>query len=251
MDEGLVGLVDRGIALGPARLRDVEGFTHIDKDKSCTLFTPPALSPLSVDTLSGFVKLLEVGFEAFDPTKTLVHVEDFNQVHLISISSDKWGRRQKFVVAQAPNPERKFSFNSFMGQEEFNIALRSMFVQDDSLDALVALAGNIAKISEVKQEDDGFSQSMSMKDGQHLVKTQTVKPRVTLKPFRTFLEVDQPEGDYIFRVKFDERAGNTCALFEADAGRWKITAMDTIAAWLRQQISTSPVTEINNLPVIA
>ncbi|GGA80883.1 hypothetical protein GCM10011507_35130 [Edaphobacter acidisoli] len=115
----------------------------------------------------------------------------------------------------------------------------------------MSLAGNIAKIAELRQEDDGFSQNVAVKSGTHLVKTQTLKPRVTLKPFRTFLEVEQPDGDYIFRVQSDEQKGNLCALIEADAGRWKLTAMETIKAWLMQRLHTSDVTELGNLPVVA
>lgn len=41
------------------------------------------------------------------------------------------------------------------------------------------------------------------------------------------------------------------ALFQADAGRWKLTAMQTVKAWLAQQIKTSSVDAINGMAVIA
>jgi hypothetical protein len=251
MNEGSVDLLNRGLELAPAVLLEVEGFTHIDKDKTVSLWTPPTFSVLTIGTLSGFVKLLEAGFEGFDPSKCLVQVEGFDSVTLMQTVSDKWGRRSRYVRATAPKPERNFKFNEYIGQEEFNIALRSMFVQDDELNSLVTLAGNIAKQSELKQEDDGFSQSVSAKAGVTLVKTVTIKPRVTLKPFRTFLEVDQPAGDYIFRVRSMEDRGNLCALFEADGGAWKLEAMDTIQVWLQQQMKTSSVEALHTVPVIA
>lgn len=251
MDDLTVPVIDRLISLAPARLLDVEGFTYIDKDRTCALFTPPVPSPLGVMTLSGFVALLEAGIESFHQTPCLVHVEAFNQVQLMAVISDKFGRRQTFVTAIASKPERNFMFNQYHPQEEFNIALRSMFVQDDALHQLVALAGNIAANAEVKQEDDGFSQNVSAKAGVYMLATVTAKPRVTLKPFRTFFEVDQPAGEYIFRVKRDEAKGILCALFEADAGRWKLEAMDNIKLWLQQQLGTSGVTALNTLPVVA
>jgi hypothetical protein len=251
MNELNVATIDRVIELAPAKNLMVEGFTHIDKDKSVKLFMPPTPDPIEIDTLTGFVNLAEIGFEGFDATKTLIHVEAFDEVHLVSTASDKYGRRRKYVIARAPKPERTFTFNSYMSQELFNINLRSMFVQTPDLDELVAVAGNIAKVSELKQEDDGFSQSVSAKNGQVMVKTVTLKPRVTLKPFRTFLEVEQPSGDYIFRVQYDEMKGNTCALFEADAGRWKLTAMNTIKDYLTNAVRGSVVQAVNNIPVIA
>jgi hypothetical protein len=246
-----VAVIDRAIELAPAKIIDVQGFTHIDKDKNCTLFTPPVPKAIQVDTLSGFVGLLELGFEEFDPARCLVHVAAHNKVKLVASASDKYGQRQTWVVAESPAPEREFQFNTYIPQEEFNIALRTMFVQDDELDSLVQLCGNIAKQTEVRQEDDGFSQTVTAKSGSHLVKNETIKPRITLKPFRTFLEVEQPAGDYILRVQRSEQRGNLLALFQADAGRWKLTAMETVSTWLQQQIKTSAVEQIRNLPVIA
>ena len=250
MDNVNVATIDRILSLAPAEVLVVGGFEHIDKDETCTLFTPPMLTTLAVSTLSGFVQMLENKVEGFDPKSSLVWVSNHDKVFLIAEKSDKFGRRLHYLVAEAPKPEREFRFNQFMPSEEFNIALRSMFVQDAELDALVRLAGNIAKESELRQEDDGFGQKVSVKSGVHMVETVTIKPRVTLKPFRTFLEVEQPAGDFIFRVKSPEGVGNHCALFEADAGRWKLTAQQNIAGWLEQRIKTSLVEEINNLQVI-
>lgn len=251
MSEGFVELIDRGIELAPARLLDVEGFTHIDKDNTVTVFKPPVPVAIEVHTLTGFVALLEQGFEGFDPAACLIHVEAFNEVELIAKSSDKHGRRQTYVRSTPLKPDREFKFNTFIPQEDFNIALRTMFTETPELNDLVKLAGNIALKAEVGQEDDGFSQSVTAKAGVHMVGTVVVKPRVTLKPIRTFLEVEQPDGDFIFRVKHDPSAGNTCALFEADGGRWRLAAMSIISKWLSQYVSTSQVDAINNIPVIA
>ena len=77
------------------------------------------------------------------------------------------------------------------------------------------------------------------------------KSRVTLQPFRTFLEVQQPNGDFIFRVRHEEGKGNLCALFEADAGMWKLAAMDSIKSWLTNALRGSAVEGLNSIPVIA
>ncbi len=251
MEEILVPVIDRVIELQPARLLDVGGFTYIDKDKSVTLFQPPMPSLLPVSTLSGFASLMEAGFEGFAAANVFVHVTSETLVELLATRSDDYGRREKLARALALKPERSFDFGTYMPQENFNIALRTMFVQDAELDALVQLAGNIAKQTEVKQEDDGFSQRVTAKGGVHLVRDVTVKPRVTLRPFRTFLEVQQPAGDYIFRVRHDEAKGNLCALFEADGGYWKLTAMNTIRDWLANRLKGSTVTGLGDIPVIA
>ena len=243
--------IDLVLGLAPAKVLTLDGYSYIDKDRRTELFVPPTSKTLPIHTLSGFVKLLEIGFDGYVPAATFVLVSAYDTVELVSTGSDIYGRRKVFATAIAPKPERTFTFNTYMVQEQFNIALRSMFVQDDVLDALAKLAGNISKETEVRQEDDGFSQSVTAKAGTFLKQEVTVKPRVTLKPFRTFLEVDQPAGDFIFRVRHREGAGNECALFEADAGAWKLAAMTTIQAWLKQQITTSDNDAIRNLSVLA
>ena len=52
-----------------------------------------------------------------------------------------------------------------------------------------------------------------------------IKPRVMLRPFRTFLEVEQPESEFLLRVDPDEGIG----FFEADGGIWKLEAKKNIA----------------------
>lgn len=59
---------------------------------------------------------------------------------------------------------------------------------------------------------------------------------VRLKPYRTFTEVDQPESDFVFRMKEDKYDGVQCALFEADGGAWKLHAMESIQEYLEEQL---------------
>ena len=249
-----VPVIDRVIELQPARLLDVDGFPYIDKGNIVAMFKPPIATTLEVHTLSGFVGMLEGDVEAFASElypNIAVQVEAYDEVALIATDSDKYGRRFKPVVAKALKPEKQFAFNQYMAQEEFVIALSSLFVQTESLLALAQVAGNLAKETEIRQEDDGFTQRVTAKDGVVRLKEITVKPRVTLQPFRTFLEVDQPEGEYIFRVQHDERRGNLCALFEADGGLWKLKAMDILSSWLKNQLAGSTNVVVNGLKVIA
>jgi hypothetical protein len=61
-----------------------------------------------------------------------------------------------------------------------------------------------------------------------------LKSRVTLAPFRTFTEVEQPASDFIFRAKqMKPDSLPQLALFEADGGKWRLAAIENIAAFLR------------------
>jgi len=61
---------------------------------------------------------------------------------------------------------------------------------------------------------------------------------VVLRPYRTFLEIEQPASAFVFRLRRG-REGElpTCALFEADGGRWKLEAIERIRDYLKEQLS--------------
>lgn len=68
-------------------------------------------------------------------------------------------------------------------------------------------------------------------------KEQCIVPNpVYLQPFRTFVEVDQPESAFVFRMRDDGRDGVQCAIFEADGGAWKNEAMENIKVYLQAQL---------------
>lgn len=69
---------------------------------------------------------------------------------------------------------------------------------------------------------------------------------VKLKPYRTFLEVDQPVSEFIFRMKQDKYDGVLCALFEADGGAWKMEATERIKKYLESELK-----EYDNFTVIS
>jgi hypothetical protein len=73
--------------------------------------------------------------------------------------------------------------------------------------------------------DNGVTQTVEARQGVALNAMVEIKPRVMLRPFRTFLEVEQPESEFLLRVDPDEGIG----FFEADGGIWKLEAKKNIA----------------------
>ena len=72
---------------------------------------------------------------------------------------------------------------------------------------------------------EGVTQTVEARQGVALNALIEIKPRVMLRPFRTFLEVEQPESEFLLRVDPDEGIG----FFEADGGIWKLEAKKNIA----------------------
>jgi hypothetical protein len=167
---------------------------------------------------------------------------------LVQRKGDSYGRRTAHVTASLTEGVTTFPyFNRFGAQEDFIIGLQSHFQSSPDLSGLLDLASHITGKETVKQVDSGITQEVTVQRGTAFKETVEVKARVSLKPFRTFRELDQPASEFIFRVK----DGAQLALFEADGGAWKIAAVGLIADWLKNRINTSPIAELATLPIIS
>ena len=60
-----------------------------------------------------------------------------------------------------------------------------------------------------------------------------VRPYVNMQPFRTFLEVEQPESVFLLRLDGNGNVG----LFEADGGVWKLEDTRNISAYFEQKLA--------------
>lgn len=49
--------------------------------------------------------------------------------------------------------------------------------------------------------------------------------------------MEQPESQFVFRMKEDKYDGVQCALFEADGGAWRLNAMANIKAYLAHELN--------------
>lgn len=194
---------------------------------SLTLLKHPTPAPLVIRSLSGFVEYLKSQYDA--PGKLMIHVESPTKVSAFSSFNDD-SVRSTFAVADALLPSIRF--DSFMDVETFNIMLQSLFVPSDARASLLKIVGNVKEENVQNTGDDGVAQQITAKTGVATVATVTVPNPVTLLPYRTFVEVQQPQSLFVFRM----RSGPTAALIEADGGAWKVEAMDTIKAYLEKEL---------------
>lgn len=69
-------------------------------------------------------------------------------------------------------------------------------------------------------EDNGVTQSVTVRQGIALKDSTVIKPIVKLRPYRSFAETEQVESEYLLRVDPNGKIG----LFEADGGMWQLGA---------------------------
>lgn len=185
--------------------------------------------PFQINTLSGFVKYIKANLDRKD-LSLIVHVKDEGTVYLNGLLEVD-GSRETLAVAQAITPQ--FYFDHFMNMEEFNISLQSKFVSNEDRQILLQVVGNISEENVKNTGDDGVSQAVTINQGVASKADVKVPNPVKLAPYRTFLEVEQPESQFIFRMKDGPRG----AIFEADGGAWRNQAIVNIREYLNEQLS--------------
>ncbi len=226
-------MIEKILSLAPPTKVQIEDRTYYNQPLIAV--KEPIADEESVSTLTGFVDLLEFPINDYDKTECYVNVESHARVTLQENICDLWGKRHQHLVAELPSDMGKFSYGQYMGQEAFIVGLMSLFVDTADRNDLVKQVSSIAGRDVNLSEDDGVSQTVTVKSGMALMSTETVKRIVSLAPYRTFREIEQPASPFIFRVKKTDD-GPMLALFEADGGKWRLDAVQAIKTWLSQKV---------------
>ena len=131
--------------------------------------------------------------------------------------------------AEADVPGLRTGFRS---REVALIELRSLFIPNEGTAYLLDLLSRMTDENSVSTKDNGVTQTVEARQGVALNALVEVKPRIQLQPFRTFLEVPQPESEFLLRVDPNEGIG----FFEADGGVWKLEAKRNIADYFEKNL---------------
>ena len=116
--------------------------------------------------------------------------------------------------------------------EEMQIALRTRFQETQDTPYVQKLLSEISTGAKITFNDNGVATTIVTKKGIDLQANETIRPIVSLRPYRTFQEVDQPES--VFLIRINERGIST---IEADGGMWKLKARETVKAFLEERLA--------------
>lgn len=229
----LKSLFEYVVGLSKANMVNIDGTVFTDKP----LHLPelPAIETLHTDNLSSIVNFIKNACDADlqyldDTVQKIIHVEDAGKVNLYSSVCNEYMDRQKFMTASWAG--NKFPFGQFMDAEKFNILLQTCFMETDDLKVIQQVVGNLRDEAVQNYGDDGISQSVTIRTGIATVGQVRVPSPAKLRPYRTFLEVEQPASLFILRM----REGGQCALFEADGGLWRETARKNIRNYFEYEL---------------
>ena len=134
----------------------------------------------------------------------------------------------------------RFEYGREYDQEAFLVSMQACFAPSDDREAVTILASNIVNTQEATFSDDGISQQAVIKTGITKKENALVPNPVKLIPYRTFLEVQQPESEFVFRISEGRGGAPVFKLVAADGGRWEAVAVDNVKSYLVEALADIP-----------
>ncbi|CUP51040.1 hypothetical protein [Enterocloster clostridioformis] len=223
------------VGLKTAEVLDINGGKYVDKNVQ-RVDKEIRASAIQMNTLTSLVDYLKAGVDSMADKMLVQVVSPMKVIVLSMLDADR--KREELVDVKAMIPD--FEYGRYMGNERFIIALQSKFIANDDRALLLQFAGTVKDESIAQYGDDGVTQKATIKTGITSVGDAVVPNPVKLRPFRTFIEVEQPESAFVFRMRQAEGHGVECAIFEADGGAWKNAAMKSIKEYLQYELAELP-----------
>ncbi|MEA4933680.1 MAG: hypothetical protein VB071_08935, partial [Lawsonibacter sp.] len=168
---------------------DIHGDVYSDKE--LVRIAPHVAHPsrIGVTGLDSVVKLVKNELDMFDNLPLFIRVDGARKVSVFSTYDDELDR-DSLYEATCDVPDFREGFRDY---EQAVIELRSKFAPGEGVNYLLDLLSRVSKENGVTTNDNGVSQTVEARTGVSLKQMVAVKPRVSLCPYRTFLEVAQPE----------------------------------------------------------
>ena len=216
--------IDRILELQrPPTFEDCEGVQR--RYRTNEVLSPTEIPPTEGSTLDGAIAAAE-GYRCIQCSMDKVIVFGFEHYNNRTFRHD--------VHVAKPILPDNFRFGYSMDIEGFIINTADFFVRDDNYKQMIAAIFCITDVQEQVIDDDGISQTVTYKSRVGRKGEGKIEPFVTLRAYRTFREVEQPEATYLLRIG-KGREGPTITLHEASGYDWKIKCTDAVYNYIRER----------------
>jgi hypothetical protein len=198
----------------------------------------PELKAINCYSLTQFVNAVKAYVQSKGEElkgKVLVNVINYNELeaHLDVVNENK-----AYDMIAESDFQGKCDFDDVSdprGQDEFFITVMKQFQDTTQREELLKLCSSLKAEKIATSDDDGVSQTASVKAGVHLSSKIEVKNNWVLKAQITFPEVEQPEVPYFLRLHQSREETPRLALYERDGGKWKVELTKTVRDHLVQK----------------
>ena len=218
------------VSLAENKTYTINGKTYSDHDLKRIEEPDFRRSGVEFGSLDAIVKMIRTEIDDYPlligALPLFIQVESHKRVKVFTRPDNK---EKRIIPYEAVCRDTEFS-EGWRDQQAAIIELRSRFIPTDDTAYLLDLISRINDEKGIQSNDNGVSQTVTVKQGVSLMATETIRPRISLKPFRTFREIPQPESEFLLRLDESGRVG----LFEADGGIWKMEAKDNIMEYFKE-----------------
>lgn len=197
---------------------------------------------LQVKSLDGFCEYIRqfAQKDTSDLNDYFVLVESHKCVSFISrLDAD----REREILIRAVPEVPEFPYGRFINSEQMIILLQSVFEGSEGTDLAKVqhFVGTVTAGTIKEYSDDGISQQATVKQGPRGRVDDLVPSPCVLRPYRTFVEVQQPASRFIFRLEQGREQTVNAAIIEADGGAWKLEAVKNIVTYLENALADTGV----------
>ena len=219
-------------------VKTIDGHNYIiDAEGAYTELKPDIEEPktLQLNSLNAVVQMvkreaLKAYYDEEFPLFITVPAHETVEVFTAPFAEERYSRPVLYKARATDIPgweaEKGLSF------DQAAVALQTRFQPGGDLEYTLALLSQITTGAKVTYADNGIATSIVTQKGVSLQQNTTIKPVVKLRPYRTFQEVEQPEG--LFLIRINERG---ITFIEADGGMWKLTARKTVTQYLSEALA--------------
>lgn len=231
----LKAVVEKILEISSPELREVDGRMFSVGEGNSVREVRPELDyadGITLNSLDSLVKMVKT--EALQTYSTPIYITVPSHLKVECFAQpnpDLRYARQYFYTAIATDVPG-WEESTGLKFEEAMIAIRTRFQESADSAYTLKLLSDITTGAKVTYSDNGVATSVVTKTGVALQTNESIRPIVTLKPYRTFQEVEQPASQFLIRI--NERGIN---FVEADGGMWKLSARETIKAFLCDALS--------------
>ena len=232
LKEAVQYLIMHGVDFAEPEVLEINGRTFCTKDLKEYKKPKYKARPLTAHTLTALIDYMKGRKEEL-PASMIIIVNSPAEVSLISGLDHERERETLFNVKTNTNG---FRFDCYYGQEDFIINMQASFVPSEEADLILSVAGNVENKTVANYGDDGTKQKATISRGIAGKLDVEVPNPVTLQPYRTFLEVEQPESRFVFRIREDNEGKPSFKLVEAEGGLWEHKAIERICKFIMMNI---------------
>jgi len=228
--------IEKIVELADPRINTIDGATYLfhktGDDYTQVHATPEFPETLALNSLDALVAMIktEAVKRHAPPFYLMAKAHDSVKCYTQPMDILRNERAVLYNVIAADVPG--WADNTQLPFEEALIAIRTRFQQSPDIIYLLKLLSDITNGAKVTYSDNGMATTVVTQKGVALQGSDTIRPIVKLRPYRTFLEIDQPESE--FHIRVSERG---IKFIEADGGMWKLTARRTIAEYLSERLA--------------